>query len=500
LTASALLKYWLVIISIDYVFGSTMPFGHFNNCFLMTTPMTNRFPFRQPLAALFALFAVASLYAAPVTAFKFQFGDDQAAPGFTLVSPTLMYSKDTGYGFEPGVNVTNVSHAVTAAQPFLFSVAVPEGNYRVTVTLGDPTADAVTTVKAETRRLMLERIRTVAGKFETRTFTVNVRTPKISNDGEVNLDSREMNLTTHEAISRDWDDKLTLQFSDSHPAVSAIEIQKVDGAITVFITGDSTVTDQPGGSITCWGQNITRWFKSDVAVANHAESGETLKGFLKERRWEKLLDSIHAGDYVIIEFGCNDSKKSGPQNIYPNQDFSETYVEAGTAYKELLKQFAADVQKKGAFPIIASCSARRQDSKKPGSLQAYADAAIAAAREIGVPAIDLNSMGVELNVALGADSPKLFNDQTHPSEYGGYLQSKCIALGIKQDNLPLAKYIVDDLGDFDPQHPTPLLANFDLPPDPGGRGGGRGARRNGAPAAAPAPSTPADAGAAPKTP
>lgn len=440
------------------------------------------------MLATLAVFAVVSLHAAPATDFKFQFGAANAMPGYTLVPPSQIYSKEIGYGFEPGATLTAVANAVTSAQPFLFSVAVPEGNYRVTVTLGDPTADAITTVKAESRRLMLERVRTAAGKFETRTFTVNVRTTKISNGDEVNLDSREMNLTTHKAISRDWDDKLTLQFSDSHPAVSAIEIQKVDDAVTVFITGDSTVTDQPGGAITTWGQNITRWFTSDVAVANHAESGETLKGFLKERRWEKLLDSVHQGDYVIIEFGCNDSKKSGPQNIYPNQDFSETYVDAGTTYKELLKQFAADVQKKGAFPIIASPSARRQDSKKPGSLQAYADAAIAVAKEINVPSIDLNSFGVELNDALGADSPKLFNDQTHPSEYGGYLQSKCIALGIKQDNLPLAKYIVDDLGDFNPQHPTPLLANFNLPPDAGGRGGrvARGGARALAPTNSPA--------------
>jgi len=444
--------------------------------------------FKGSMLATLAVFAVVSLHAAPATDFKFQFGAANAMPGYTLVPPSQIYSKEIGYGFEPGATLTAVANAVTSAQPFLFSVAVPEGNYRVTVTLGDPTADAITTVKAESRRLMLERVRTAAGKFETRTFTVNVRTTKISNGDEVNLDSREMNLATHKAISRDWDDKLTLQFSDSHPAVSAIAIQKVDDAVTVFITGDSTVTDQPGGAITTWGQNITRWFTSDVAVANHAESGETLKGFLKERRWEKLLDSVHQGDYVIIEFGCNDSKKSGPQNIYPNQDFSETYVDAGTTYKELLKQFAADVQKKGAFPIIASPSARRQDSKKPGSLQAYADAAIAVAKEINVPSIDLNSFGVELNDALGADSPKLFNDQTHPSEYGGYLQSKCIALGIKQDNLPLAKYIVDDLGDFNPQHPTPLLANFNLPPDAGGRGGrvARGGARALAPTNSPA--------------
>ena len=451
-----------------------------------------------------ALFAVASLQAAPATAFKFQFGADKAAPGYTLVSPISLYSADAGYGFEPGSTVTTVTQpsdnalqngAVTAAQPFYFSVAVPEGNYRVTVTLGDPKADAITTVKAESRRLMLERIRTAAGKFETRTFTVNVRTPKIPTGGEVNLDSREMDLTTHVAISRDWDDKLTLEFSDSHPAVAAIEIQKVDNAITLFITGDSTVTDQPGWPGSSWGQMAPRWFKSDVAVANHAESGETLKGFLKERRWEKLLDSLHAGDYVIIEFGCNDSKQRGPQNIYPGQDFSETYVEAGTTYKDLLKQFAADVQKKGGFPIIASPSARRQDSKKPSSLGAYADAAVAVAKEINVPSIDLNSMGVDINAALGADAGKQFGDQTHHVEYGSYLQSRCIALGIKQDSLPLAKYLVDDFGNFDPQHPTPLPASFDLPPDSGGRGGGgRGARGGAAGAAAPA--TPANPPAA----
>jgi lysophospholipase L1-like esterase len=476
-------------------------------------PILLRFHPRHPLAAMLALFAVAPLRAAqppsaPVTALKFQFGAEKAAPGYTLVPPARAYSKETGYGFEPGATLTVVTQeagdplrrgAVTAAQPFLFSVAVPEGNYRVTVTLGDPKADAVTTVKVETRRLMLERIRTAAGKFETRVFTVNVRGPKISTGGEVNLDSREMNLATHEPISRDWDDKLTLAFSDSHPALAALEIQKVDDAITIFVLGDSTVTDQPGGGGS-WGQMFTRWFQPQVAIANHAESGETLKGFLKERRWDKVLDSLRPGDYVLIEFGCNDSKQRGPQNIYPGQDFSETYVPADTTYKDLLKQFAADVKKKGGFPVIVSPSARRSDVKKPTSLGAYADAAMAAAKEIGVPSIDLNSMGVDLNVALGADAGKQFADVTHHVEYGAYLQSKCIVLGIQRAKLPLAKYIVDDFGNFDPNHPEPLPARFDLPPDASSRGEERGARRGAARAAAPAiPSAPAGA-EAPKAP
>jgi lysophospholipase L1-like esterase len=463
--------------------------------------------------ALLALLAIAPLRsvpaaAAPVTSFKFQFGAEKAAPGYTIIPPTCAFSKDTGYGFEPEANVTTITQdtgdaltrgAITAPHSFLFSVAVPEGNYRVTVTLGDPKADAITTVKAETRRLMLERIHTAAGKFETRSFTVNVRTPKISTGGEVNLDNREWDVTTHVATSRDWDDKLTLGFSDSHPALAALEITKVDDAVTVFVLGDSTVTDQPGGG--SWGQEFTRWFKPEVAIANHAESGETLKGFLKERRWEKVLDSLKSGDYVLIEFGCNDSKQRGPQNIYPGQDFSETYVPADTTYKELLKRFAADVKKKGGFPVIVSPSARRADAKKPTSLGAYADAAMAAAKEISVPSIDLNSMGVDINAALGADSGKQFADQTHHVEYGAYLQSKCIVLGIQQAKLPLAKFVTDDFGNFDPAHPDPLPAKFDLPPDTNPGQSGRSARRGGAGPAAPSRQpAPANPGAAPGTP
>lgn len=41
------------------------------------------------------------------------------------------------------------------AEPLVISVAVPEGNYRVTVELGDAQRASSTTVKSENRRLML---------------------------------------------------------------------------------------------------------------------------------------------------------------------------------------------------------------------------------------------------------------------------------------------------------------------------------------------------------
>ena len=457
-----------------------------------------------------ALCALATLHSdpspsAPDAAFRFQFGAGKAAPGYTLVPPALVYSKEAGYGFEPGASLAAVSRenanplyagAVASAKPFSFSVKVPEGNYRVTVTLGDPKEESVVTVKSERRRLMLERVQTAAGEFVTRSFLVNVRTPKISTGGQVDLNGREQDKATGAINTFNWDDKLTIGFSNAHPALAAMEIEKVSDVITLFILGDSTVTDQGSGG--SWGQMAPRWFGPGVVVANHAESGETLKGFLMHRRWDKVLDSLKPGDYVLIEFGTNDSKNSGPQNMYAGQDFSTTYAEPGTTYRELLRRFVADVRAKGGLPLIASPSARRGETGNPSTLGVWAAAAMATATEVGVPGIDLNSMGMQLNAALGADANRQFADRTHPSEYGAYLQAKCIVLGIKQANLPLAKHIVAAFGDFDPTHPEPLPAQFDLPQD-SESGQVRGPRPGTPASAAPAgPRAPAAESAPPK--
>jgi hypothetical protein len=71
----------------------------------------------------------------------------------------------------------------------------------------------------------------------------------------------------------------------------------------------------------------------------------------------------------------------------------------------------------------------------------------------------------------------MFNDQTHPSGYGGYLLSKIIVMGIKQNVPELSKYIVDDFKELDFTHPDPAPDYLSQPAGRGGgRAGGRGAR------------------------
>ncbi|MEQ1646065.1 MAG: rhamnogalacturonan acetylesterase, partial [Pyrinomonadaceae bacterium] len=182
------------------------------------------------------------------------------------------YSRERGYGFEPDSQVicwagtSKGNGNCNSTSPFYFSAGVPEGNYRVTVKFGDPKVETSNVVKAELRRLILERVDTKPGEFVTRSFVVNVRTPVISTGGEVKLKDREK-LSEQWA----WDEKLTLEFNGTNPSINRIEIEPVN-VPTVFLLGDSTVCDQPGEPYASWGQMITRFFDGKVAVANHAES------------------------------------------------------------------------------------------------------------------------------------------------------------------------------------------------------------------------------------
>jgi lysophospholipase L1-like esterase len=355
-----------------------------------------------------------------------------------------------------GSNLRRERGFVTGDTPFFFSAAVSEGNYRVTVKLGDPGGESTTTIKAELRRLMVEKVHTARGKIETVTFIVNVRTPQIPGDGEVRLKPREK---TTEAAA--WDNKLTLEFSNSEPKVDAIEIEKVE-VPTLYIAGDSTSTDQPREPFNSWGQMLTRFFKPEIAVANHGESGESLKGFIGERRLAKLETLMKPGDWLFIQMGHNDQKEKGEG------------VGAFTTYKASLKQMIAAAREHGTTPVLITSMNRLTfdaDGKITNSLGDYPEAVRQTAKEEKVALIDLNAMSKPFYEALGPVKAHVAfagNDTTHHSDYGSYELAKCVVQGIKDAHLPLEKFLVS-VPSFDPAHPD-APERFDVPTDPTGPG------------------------------
>lgn len=357
---------------------------------------------------------------------KFQFG----AKGNVRTEET--YDTTRGYGFEP----------TEADAPWTrFSVRVPEGNYRVTVRLGASDRASQTSVAAETRRLMLENVATQRGKFVERSFIVNVRNASLTKPEANAPGGTTVRLKERELATFTWDDKLTLQFIGRDRAVESLSIEPVQ-VPTLYLTGDSTVTDQSKSPAASWGQLLPRFMSDTIAVANHAESGETLKSSLTALRLDKVLASIKPGDWLLIQFGHNDQKKQWPQ----------TYVDAATTYRAYLRAYIAEARLRGATPILVT-SPERANFDESGHIKpshgAYPDAVRAVAREESVALIDLNRMSIAFYETLGVKGSDFAfadggRDRTHHSNYGAYELARRIAMGIRSADPRLADHLAAD--------------------------------------------------------
>ncbi len=369
---------------------------------------------------------------------------------FDLTKALPIYNVQDGYGYDilPAPSVKKPT-----AEPFYFSVAVPDGNYRVRVELGG-VKNGNTTVRAEGRRLMMDNILTPKKKdTQVVEFVVNKRSTLIEGDKRVKIKDREKEYLT-------WDEKLTLEFNGPQPAVRSIHIEPVD-VPTIYLCGNSTVVDQANEPWASWGQLITRWFGPEVAVSNHAESGLTARTFIGSYRLDKILQTLKKGDYVFVEFGHNDEKEKRPGDG------------AWYHYQYQLKIFVDEVRAKGAEIVFCTPTQRRafnDDNKTLKNTHGDFPAAMkmVAERE-RVPLIDLNQMTKVLFETLGFEDskralvhypantfpgqPKALADNTHFNPYGASQVAKCVVMGMKQLNLPLVKFLRPDWQDFDPAQP-----------------------------------------------
>jgi lysophospholipase L1-like esterase len=418
---------------------------------------TRRFALGVAPALTFALFATV-LRAEPQSSYKFDFGAPAATAGRIALTKVEPYSTERGYGFEGSPQLKFVGaaggggdHYLTSDKPFFFSMDVPEGNYRVTVAFGAKDLPSDTTVKAELRRLMLEKVHTDPGETVTKSFIVNVRTPQYPG-GRVRLKAPRESV--QEAWA--WDSRITLEFNNAHPVIRSVEVEKVD-VPTVYILGDSTSCDQSREPYCSWGQMFTRFFKDDIAIANHGESGESVGSSNGAHRFDKILSLIKPGDYFITQFGHNDMKGTAPE-----------------VYKAGLVKWVAAIKAKGATPIIVTPVSRYSFSNGviTNSLKEFPQAARDAAKESGAGLVDLTEMSKSMYEAMGPEAAhQLFEHQngkydgTHHSPYGAYQIAQCVIEGIRKSNPGLAGHLVADYKPFDITHPQ-KESDFAVPPTP----------------------------------
>ena len=183
------------------------------------------------------------------------------------------------------------------------------------------------------------------------------------------------------------------------PAILVAALGARARPITVWLAGDSTMAQkQPDKRPeTGWGEALQPCFdSSEVRIANRAMNGRSTRSFVAEGRWKAIVDSLHAGDYVFIQFGHND-EKVGTANYSSPED-----------YRRNLVLFVDDVRSRGGHAVLFTPVVRRrfEGVRLVDTHGAYPDAARAAATEAKVPLVDMTRASAALVEPMGPDSSR----------------------------------------------------------------------------------------------
>ena len=143
-------------------------------------------------------------------------------------------------------------------EPLHISTSVPNGTYEVTVTV-TAHEDIVFTILSQSRRFMAQDINLGKGESTDITFNVSVFDYHKNNEDYTNVNGVEIDIMC----------------DGDFTALSAVSPVNIP---TVYIAGDSTVTDQPAEypynatSTYCgWGQMFPQFLNAGIAVENHAQ-------------------------------------------------------------------------------------------------------------------------------------------------------------------------------------------------------------------------------------
>ncbi|MFK7693295.1 rhamnogalacturonan acetylesterase [Paenibacillus sp. HJGM_3] len=363
--------------------------------------------------------------------YRFDFGVDEAEEGYTKITLNDRYSPSRTYGFVRAdkISALNRGEGGTLRRDFIipyeasFIVDVPDGIYTVTALLGDEHAATETTIKTGEGRLVVHKLRTGSGQYVRTSFSVWVT-----------------------------GGRLALVFGGLAPRLNALEISHTPQTCTIFLAGDSTVTEQPtdGYPYAGWGQMLPLFVKADAAVANYALSGRSSKSFIGEGHLDAIWSRIKPYDYLLVQFGHNDQK------------FDEArHTEPFTTYQETLMRYIHGARERNAFPVLLTPVHRRfyeDDGTLRDTHGDYATAVRELAGREGVPLVDLAAKSKELFERLGPEGtrsifmqlapgefmnfPEGVNDNTHFQEHGAIQVAGLVKEGLQQLGLqPLMLYL-----------------------------------------------------------
>lgn len=204
-----------------------------------------------------------------------------------------------------------------------------------------------------------------------------------------------------------------------------VKVEAVPGR-TVYIMGDSTVTDQtanlpyaPGSSFAGWGQMIGAFLPEPLCISNHAHSGLTTESFTSGGHWDVMFPLMNHGDICLLQFGHNDQKLP--------------HLTAYGGYAQNLNQYIDSLRAVGVKPVLVTPLARNSWTsmgKYNDLLCDHADAVLAVGQTADVPVIDLHGYAMNLIRGEGVEGSKRWfypGDYTHTNDFGAYKMASFVA-------------------------------------------------------------------------
>ncbi|HEX8461858.1 MAG TPA: rhamnogalacturonan acetylesterase [Segetibacter sp.] len=255
--------------------------------------------------------------------------------------------------------------------------------------------------------------------------------------------------------------KIWIYFLVILASCSAAKLLTDDKKPTFFIIGDSTVRNGDGTGKNQqwgWGSFIAGYFDTTkINIRNEALGGRSSRTFITEGRWDKILANLKPGDYVIMQFGHNDSsplddaaRARGTIKGIGNES-KEIYnpimkkQEVVYTYGWYMRKYITEAKAKGAIPIVCSPIPRNEwkDGKVIRSGDSYGKWAQDVAKAEGVYFIDLNNLVAAKYEELGAEKVKPFfpADHTHTNLDGAKINAAIVVNALKNINVArLNKY------------------------------------------------------------
>lgn len=234
---------------------------------------------------------------------------------------------------------------------------------------------------------------------------------------------------------------------------------------SLFLIGDSTVRNGRGDGANGewgWGDWIGPYFDSGkINVVNRAVGGLSSRTYLTAGHWDRVLALMKPGDFVMLQFGHNDSgplddasraRGSIPGTGEETREIDNPITkqrEVVHTYGWYLRRFIADTRSKGATPIVCSPVPRKiwKDGLIARSPDSYAKWAADVARSQRAAFIDLNELVAKQYDRLGPDKvdPLFADPHTHTSLAGAKLNAASVISGLNAlETNPLQPYLLHD--------------------------------------------------------